>query len=90
MKNAGSIFPGRYAPRRWAITSRAEPHAAHAGTARFASPLSVDDFVKKSSYIYYSREAFAAVKDDVARFARAEGLEAHARSALSRFEEENA
>jgi histidinol dehydrogenase len=46
--------------------------------------------VKKSSYIYYSRDALLAVKDDIARFARAEGLEAHARSALIRFEGEDA
>ena len=91
VKNAGSIFLGRYAPEALGDYFAGPNHTLPTlGTARFASPLSVDDFVKKSSYIYYSREAFAAVKDDVARFARAEGLEAHARSALSRFEEENA
>ena len=91
VKNAGSIFLGRYAPEALGDYLAGPNHTLPTlGTARFASPLSVDDFVKKSSYIYYSREAFAAVKDDVARFARAEGLEAHARSALSRFEEENA
>ena len=91
VKNAGSIFLGRYAPEALGDYFAGPNHTLPTlGTARFASPLSVDDFVKKSSYIYYSREAFAAVKDDVARFARAEGLEAHARSALIRFEEENA
>lgn len=91
VKNAGSIFLGRYAPEALGDYFAGPNHTLPTlGTARFASPLSVDDFVKKSSYIYYSREAFAAVKDDVARFARAEGLEAHARSAMSRFEEENA
>ena len=91
VKNAGSIFLGRYAPEALGDYFAGPNHTLPTlGTARFASPLSVDDFVKKSSYIYYSREAFAAVKDDVARFARAEGLEAHARSALSRFEGENA
>ena len=91
VKNAGSIFLGRYAPEALGDYFAGPNHTLPTlGTARFASPLSVDDFVKKSSYIYYSREAFAAVKDAVARFARAEGLEAHARSALSRFEEENA
>ena len=91
VKNAGSIFLGRYAPEALGDYFAGPNHTLPTlGTARFASPLSVDDFVKESSYIYYSREAFAAVKDDVARFARAEGLEAHARSALSRFEEENA
>ena len=57
------------------------------GTARFSSPLSVDDFVKKMQYTYYTRDALAAVAEDVARFARAEGLTGHARSALIRTEE---
>ena len=74
VKNAGSIFLGRYAPEALGDYFAGPNHTLPTlGTARFASPLSVDDFVKKSSYIYYSREAFAAVKDDVARFARAEG-----------------
>ena len=91
VKNAGSIFLGRYAPEALGDYFAGPNHTLPTlGTARFSSPLSVDDFVKKSSFIYYTSEAFAAVKDDVARFARAEGLEAHARSALSRFEEENA
>ena len=55
------------------------------GTARFSSPLSVDDFVKKSQYTYFTREALAAVAEDVAYFAEKEGLSAHARSAVSRF-----
>ena len=58
------------------------------GTARFYSPLSVDDFVKKSQYTYFTRPALEAVKDKVARFAEKEGLSGHARSVLSRFEEE--
>ena len=91
VKNAGSIFLGRYAPEALGDYFAGPNHTLRRlRTARSAGRVSVDDFVKKSSYIYYSREAFAAVKDDVARFARAEGLEAHARSALSRFEEENA
>ena len=57
------------------------------GTARFYSPLSVDDFVKKTQYTYYTTTALETVKDDIVRFARQEGLEAHARSVLSRFEE---
>ena len=58
------------------------------GTARFFSPLSVDDFIKKSSIISYSREALREVYEDIAIFAEAEGLSAHARSALIRFEGE--
>ncbi|MBQ3072993.1 MAG: histidinol dehydrogenase, partial [Oscillospiraceae bacterium] len=57
------------------------------GTAHFSSPLSVDDFVKKSQYLYYSEEAFATVAQDIACFAEKEGLSAHARSALVRWED---
>ena len=56
------------------------------GTARFSSPLSVDDFVKKTQYTYYTREALEGVAADVAAFATAEGLTAHAKSALIRTE----
>ena len=59
------------------------------GTARFSSPLSVDDFVKKSSFLYYTRDALRNVKDRVADFAMQEGLQAHARSVTVRFEEED-
>ena len=58
------------------------------GTARFSSPLSVDDFVKKSQYTYYTKEALAKVADDIAYFAGKEGLDAHAKSATIRFEED--
>ena len=54
------------------------------GTARFSSPLSVDDFVKKSQFTYYTADALAAVAEDVAYFARKEGLTAHAESAVIR------
>jgi histidinol dehydrogenase len=54
------------------------------GTAKFSSPLSVDDFVKKTQYTYYTKEALARVADDVAYFAELEGLEAHAKSAVIR------
>jgi len=57
------------------------------GTARFSSPLSVDDFVKKTQYTYYTREALVNVAGDVAYFAEQEGLTAHAKSALIRMEE---
>ena len=56
------------------------------GTARFSSPLNVDDFVKKSSYLYYTPQALFKVKDRVADFAEREGLSGHARSVTIRFE----
>ena len=58
------------------------------GTARFSSPLSVDDFVKKTQFTYFTREALNRVAEDVALFARKEGLTGHANSALSRREED--
>ena len=54
------------------------------GTARFSSPLSVDDFVKKSSFLYYTQDALAPVADRIADFAEREGLHAHAQSVLTR------
>ena len=57
------------------------------GTARFSSPLSVDDFVKKTQYTYYTKEALNKVADDIAFFAEKEGLTAHAKSATIRMEE---
>ena len=57
------------------------------GTAKFSSPLSVDDFVKKTQYTYYTADALADVAEDVAFFARQEGLTAHAKSAVIRMEE---
>ena len=57
------------------------------GTAKFSSPLSVDDFVKKTQYTYYTKEALKRVADDVAYFAEKEGLTAHAKSATIRTEE---
>ena len=58
------------------------------GTARFSSPLSVDDFVKKTQYTYYTKEAFSRVAEDIAVFARREGLAGHAKSALIRIADE--
>ena len=57
------------------------------GTAKFSSPLSVDDFVKKTQYTYYTRDALERVAYDIDRFAKKEGLTAHAKSATIRFEE---
>jgi len=82
IENAGSVFMGRYCPEALGDYLAGPNHTLPtSGTARFSSPLSVDDFVKKSQFIYYTEEALASVADDVAYFARMEGLEAHARSA---------
>ena len=84
--NAGSIFMGRNVPEALGDYLAGPNHTLPtSGTARFSSPLSVDDFVKKSSFLYYSKEALKDVCANVALFARKEGLEAHARSIESRF-----
>ncbi len=85
IKNAGSIFLGRYAPEALGDYFAGPNHTLPtAGTARFSSPLSVDDFVKKSSFLYYTPEALSAVSHRVADFAEREGLSAHARSVTIR------
>ena len=85
IRNAGSIFLGRNSPEALGDYFAGANHTLPtSGTARFSSPLSVDDFVKKSQFIYYTRDALAAVAEDIARFAREEKLEGHARSALIR------
>ena len=90
IKNAGSIFMGRYCPEALGdYYSGANHTLPTSGTARFSSPLSVDDFVKKSQYTYYTKEALQKVAEDVAFFAEKEGLSAHARSATIRFEDNN-
>ena len=90
IKNAGSIFMGRYCPEALGdYYSGANHTLPTSGTARFSSPLSVDDFVKKSQYTYYTKDALKKVADDVAFFAEKEGLSAHARSATVRFEDNN-
>ena len=87
--NAGSIFMGRYCPESLGDYFAGPNHTLPtSGTARFSSPLSVDDFVKKSQYTYYTKEALKKVAGDVAFFAEKEGLSAHAKSATIRFEEE--
>ena len=87
IRHAGSIFMGRNCPEALGDYLAGPNHTLPTGgTARFYSPLSVDDFVKKSQYTYFTREALKAVSDKIARFARKEGLEGHARSVLSRFE----
>ena len=88
IKNAGSIFMGKYCPEALGDYFAGPNHTLPtSGTARFSSPLSVDDFVKKSQYTYYTADALKKVKDSVAYFADKEGLTAHAKSARIRFEE---
>ncbi|MCD8107480.1 MAG: histidinol dehydrogenase [Oscillospiraceae bacterium] len=88
VKNAGSIFMGRYCPEALGDYLSGANHTLPTnGSARFSSPLSVDDFVKKSQFTYYTKEAFEKVYGDVAYFAQKEGLEAHAKSATIRYEE---
>ena len=88
IKNAGSIFLGRNVPEALGDYFAGPNHTLPtSGTARFSSPLGVDDFIKRSSFIYYTREALGKVKDRIAGFAEAEGLHAHARSVTIRYEE---
>jgi len=87
IKNAGSIFMGHNTPEPLGDYLAGPNHTLPtSGTAKFSSPLSVDDFIKKSSFIYYSKEGLEEVKDKVIKFAESEGLTAHARSVLKRFE----
>ena len=89
IRHAGSIFMGRNCPEALGDYFAGPNHTLPtSGTAKFSSPLGVDDFVKKMQYTYYTRDALAAVADDVAAFARAEGLTAHARSATVRTEDD--
>ena len=89
VKNAGSIFMGKYCPEALGDYYAGPNHTLPTGgTARFSSPLSVDDFVKKSQYTYYTADALEKVKDSVAYFAEKEGLTAHAKSAVIRTEDE--
>ncbi len=88
IRHAGSVFLGRNCPEAMGDYFAGPNHTLPTGgTARFSSPLSVDDFVKKTQFTYYTREALAAAAGDVAAFARREGLTAHARSALIRTED---
>ena len=89
IRNAGSIFLGKYCPEALGDYFSGPNHTLPtSGTARFSSPLSVDDFVKKSQFSYYTADALARVAKKVASFAHKEGLDAHAKSALIRFEED--
>ena len=85
IKNAGSIFLGRYTPEALGDYFAGPNHTLPtSGTARFSSPISVDDFVKKSSYLYYTEEALLPVADRIADFAQREGLYAHGQSVTAR------
>ena len=85
--NAGSVFVGKNCPEALGDYFAGPNHTLPtAGTARYASPLTVDDFTKKMSLTYYTEDALSYAKDKVALLAREEGLEGHARSILSRFE----
>ena len=85
IRHAGSIFMGKNCPEALGDYFAGPNHTLPtSGTAKFSSPLSVDDFVKKSQYTYYTKEALSRVADDIAYFAEKEGLSAHARSATIR------
>lgn len=87
VKNAGSIFVGPYAPEPLGDYFAGPNHVLPtSGTARFFSPLSVDDFVKKSSFLSYTKEALEQVKDQIIVLAEKEGLQAHAKAIQIRFE----
>lgn len=87
IKNAGSVFLGRYSCESLGDYYAGPNHTLPTmGTARFSSPLGVDDFVKKSSFTYYTKDALLRAADDIARFAESEGLHAHARAVTIRKE----
>ena len=87
VKNAGAIFLGSYSSEPLGDYFAGPDHVLPTnGTAKFFSPLSVDDFIKKSSVISYSKEALEAVHKDIELFAKAEQLTAHANSIAVRFE----
>ncbi len=89
VKNAGSVFLGKNVPEALGDYFAGPNHTLPtSGTARFASPLSVDDFVKRSSFIYYSKDALGKVQERIVDFANREGLTAHGRSVAIRFEKD--
>ena len=88
VKHAGSIFMGKNCPEALGDYFAGPNHTLPtSGTARFSSPLGVDDFVKKSQFTYYTADALSKVADKVSYFAKKEGLDAHAKSATVRFED---
>lgn len=90
VQNAGSVFMGSYCPEALGDYLAGANHTLPtSGTARFSSPLSVDDFIKKTQFTYYTEDALKQVYKDVELFANREGLTAHARSATIRFGDDN-
>lgn len=88
IRHAGSIFMGRDCPEALGDYLAGANHTLPtSGTAKFSSPLSVDDFIKKSQFTYYTHEALSDVYEDIVYFAETEGLTAHGRSAAIRFED---
>ena len=88
IRHAGSVFMGKNCPEALGDYFAGPNHTLPtSGTAKFSSPLSVDDFVKKTQYTYYTKEALGKVAKDVAFFAEKEGLTAHAKSAVIRLED---
>lgn len=89
IRHAGSIFLGKNCPEALGDYFAGPNHTLPtSGTAKFSSPLSVDDFVKKTQYTYYTKDALKKVADDIAYFAKKEGLTGHAKSAVIRFEDD--
>ena len=89
VRNAGAVFLGHYAPEPLGDYFAGPNHVLPtSGTARFFSPLSVEDFVKRTSVLYYDRASLLEALPDISRFARTEGLTAHARSVELRGEVE--
>ena len=88
VRHAGSVFLGRHCPEALGDYFAGPNHTLPtSGTAKFSSPLGVDSFIKKTQYTYYTADALGKVADEVAYFAKAEGLTAHAKSAVIRTEE---
>lgn len=86
IKNAGAVFVGNYSPEPLGDYMAGPSHVLPtSGTARFSSPVNVDQFIKKTSLIYYNREALEKMSDDIIRFAEAELLDAHANTVKVRF-----
>ena len=89
IKNAGSVFLGHDCPEALGDYMAGPNHTLPtSGTARFSSPLSVDDFIKKTQFTYFTKEALSGLARDVEAFANVEGLTGHAKSAVIRFEED--
>ncbi len=89
IRHAGSVFMGRYCPEALGDYMAGANHTLPtSGTARFSSPLGVDDFIKKTQFTYYTKDALSKICDDVYCFAEKEGLGAHAKSAVIRIKDD--